>query len=116
AAKAPENPARLPAHLVGGPRVPCGDEQVAVGGDVDRVDVEVVEAPPRPALDLRLVDRDVVEAPPLADQTAARQRKLLDDAADNQVAATPADAPQIPRHCLVARHESGVVRCDDELV
>ena len=48
AAESPENPARAPADLVGGPGVPRGDDQVIVGSDVDRVDVEVVEARPGP--------------------------------------------------------------------
>src|SRR5438874_5635520 len=116
AAEAPEDPARAPAHLVGGPRISGGDEQVAVGGDVDRVDVEIVEARPRPLLDLRLVDGDVLEAAPFPDQAAARKLQLLDDAADDLPASAASDARQIPRHRLVARHERRVVRRDDELV
>jgi len=58
----------------------------------------------------------VLEAAPLPDQAAARKRQLLDDAADDLTASTPSDAGQIPRHRLVAGHECGVVRCDDEFV
>ena len=116
AAESPENPARAPAHFVGGPRVPGRDEQVSVWGHVDRVDMEVVEAGPRSLLDLGLVDGDVLEAAPLPDQAAARKRQLLDDAPDDLSTSAASDARQIPRHGLVARHERGVVRSDDEFV
>src|SRR5947208_14833959 len=116
AAEAPEDPARAPAHLVGGPRISGGDEQVAVGGDVDRVDVEIVEARPRFSLDLRLVDGDVLEAAPLPDQATARKLQLLDDAAHDLSMPVASDTRQIPHRRLVARHERGVVRGDNELV
>src|SRR6202044_2631272 len=42
AAELPDDVARVPVDLVGGPGVAGVDEQVAVGVDVDRVDVEPV--------------------------------------------------------------------------
>ena len=94
----------------------AGDDQVVVGRNVDRVDVEVVEARPGPRLDLGLVDGDVVEAAPLPEQAAARQLQLLHDAADDLAPTASSDTRQIPRPRLVARHERGVLRRDHELV
>src|SRR5947209_4741063 len=52
AAEAPEDPARSAAHLVGGPRVAGGDEQVAVaavhGGNAHELAVRRVENDPLP--------------------------------------------------------------------
>src|SRR5262249_1549845 len=116
AAEAPEHPPGATVDLVCGPGVSGRGHEVAVGCDVDRVDVEVVEARPGPGLDLGLGDRDVVEAVPLPEEAAARQRELLYDAADDAAAAAAADASEVPRPHLVARHESGSLRRDHELV
>jgi len=81
-AESPDDAPGLPADLVDAPGVARRDDQVPVCGEVDRVDVEVVE---RVALvrGMRLLDRDVIEAAPLEEHTAPRQLELLHDAADH---------------------------------
>src|SRR5207253_776600 len=89
-AEAPHHAPVAAADLVDGPRVARRDEQVAVGRDVDGVDVEVVVR----ALDgaARLREVDVVEAPPLEEQPPARHLELLDDAAHDDAAGAAAGA------------------------
>src|SRR5207247_3636927 len=95
AAQAPEHTASASVDLVGRPRVPCGDDQMPVRCDVNRVDVEVVEPGARLRLDLRLCDSDMVEAVPFPEEATARQRQLLDDPADDAAARASADRSQV---------------------
>ena len=65
---------------------------------------------------VRLLDRDVVEAAPLEQDSPARERELLDDAADHLAASGAADRRQVRRPDHVARGEGGAARRQLELV
>ena len=114
AAQPPDHLAAVPVELVDRPGVAGGDEQVAVGGDVDRVAVEVVEAGADAGV--RLLDGDVVEAVPLEQDPAAGKLELLDDPADDRSAPRAARAAKIGRHDLVRGDERGSFRRQQELV
>src|SRR5262249_18329544 len=114
AAEAPEHAPGGMAQLVDGPGGASRDDQVAVVGDVDRVDVEVVELRTDPRVRLRGVD--VVEASPLEEHPRARDRELLDDAADDARPGASAEARQVPRRRVPGGDEGGPSRRDQELV
>ena len=63
-----------------------------------------------------LADRNVIEAPPFEEDAAARERELLDDAADDDAVAKPAEARQVRRHRLPGGDERRAVRRQHELV
>ncbi len=115
ASEPPEDLAALAADQVHRPRVPGRDDEVAVGGDVDRVDVEVVVRVAR-LLRVALVERDVLEAPPLPEQPSAGDRHLLDDAADDASVRRAADGGEVHRHRLVARDVGGAAARQHQLV
>ena len=114
AAETPDDAAGLARDLVDGPGVARRDEQVAVGRDVDRVDVEVVERLLHGAA--RLGDVDVVEAAPLEEHTPARQLQLLHDASDHGRVAPSADRGEAHRPLLPARDQRRTLGRQQELV
>ena len=99
-------------------RVAGGDQEVAVGRDLGRVDVEVLplEAGCGRGRDVRLGRRDVAEAVPLEQHGAGREVDLLDDVVDDARVARPAPRPQVAAVALVGEHDRGVARRDRELV
>ena len=113
AAEPPDHLAGRAVDLVDRPGVAGRDEQVAVGVDVDRVDVEEVER----GSDLRvgLGELDVVEAPPLEEHAGARYRELLHDPLDH-AAAAGSDARAVDGRDVVGRDERSPLGRQDQLV
>src|SRR5205085_7491437 len=74
-AEPPDDATGLTVELVDGVRVPCGDEEVAVLVDVDRVHMEVVvgEIPSARLLRVRLGEGDVLSCVPVEQGTVSAQ-------------------------------------------
>ena len=108
-----ETPQHLPAlavDLVDRRRVARRDEQVPVGVELDRVEVEVVDVAGRPDLrDVRLVDADMLVAPPLEQHAPARDVDFLHDPGH--------EARHVRRRDLaVDRDQRRVLRREQQLV
>ena len=116
AAEPPEDPARLAIDLVPGPGVARGHQEVAVGLEVDRVGVRVVERGLRPRLGERLGERDLAERVPLERHQPGRDVDLLDHRVDDEAALGPLHRPQVLAHDRIADDHGLVVRRDLELV
>src|SRR5438270_2975679 len=83
AAEPPDDRTRPPVDLVHGRCVPGRDEQIAVGGHRDRVEVKVVEdVSSGRVADERLVQPDVVAAAPVEQDASGNDVDLLDDSLD----------------------------------
>ena len=105
----------LRRDLVDGPGVARRDEQVAVGVDVDRVDVEVVEEVADAGVGLGR--RHVVEAAPLEQHLRARNLELLDDPLDDLLrAAALAGLREVDGAQIPGGHERRPVGREEELV
>ena len=114
----PEHRAVAAANEIHGVRVSRGDEQVAVGLDLDRVEVEVVPRAREIGRDVleRLARRDVVEAPPLEQQPTGRHVDLLDHALDRVALSRAPEERQVVRDLLEDGEQGGVARREQELV
>src|SRR5215211_63619 len=116
AAEAPDHLAATAVHLVDGPRVAGGDEQVPVVVDVYGVDVEVVEATAVIPLDVGLLDADVVYAVPLEEHLPGLYVHLLGDTLDHRSRHGAAEVGEIQAHKVVDREQSRALRGDAEVV
>ena len=115
AAEPPHDVAVLLRDLVDGPGVTRRDEQVAVGVDVDRVDVEVVEEVADAGVGLGR--RHVVEAAPLEQHLRARNLELLDDPLHDLLrAAALAGLREVDGAQVPGGHERRPVGREEELV
>ena len=107
----------LAVELVDRRGMPRRHEQVVVGVDADRVEVEVVDVPRgvgrRP---VRLVHGDVVEAVPLEEHLAFLDVELLDDPFGHLTARRSPDRGEVRGHRVVDREERGAAFGDQELV
>jgi hypothetical protein len=116
AAEAPQDATAAPIDLVDGPGVARRHEQVAVFGEVDGVDVEVVVGARRWQRLVALVERDVIEAMPLEEDPASGDVELLDDAVQDLAVLRAADGGQIARNGVLDRDERGALGRQAEFV
>ena len=116
-AETPDHRSCAAVNLVDGRRVPRRDQQVPVGVDPDRVQVEVVDVTVGREGELgRLLERDVIEAVPLEQDASSRDIDLLDDPLDQASVDRAADAREIGTDLVVDRDQGRVARRDHELV
>ena len=106
------------AHLIDRPGVPGVDQQVAVGVQVHRVDVEPV---PRGAGRgrqrlLALAVRDMVGAVPLEQHPAGTDIDLLHDPVNDLLVWRAADGSQVGRGSRVSQDQRGIPGGDEEFV
>ena len=118
-AKLPDDLPAGPGHLVDRAGVAGRQQQVAVGRDRDRVDVQVVErrglgAPGERRV--RVGDRDVVQAVPLEQDLAGSDVDLLHHAGQRDPLGRAADCGQVRGPRPVGGDQRGVLRADHELV
>ena len=116
ATQPPDDLAAAAVDLVHGPGVAGGDEEVAVGIELDRVDVEVVVRALVGDARMRFVEADVVEAAPLEQHATTWQLELLHDASDHRAVREAAQAREVRRHSLPGGDERRAVRGEQKLV
>ena len=118
AAQPPDDPPAVAVDLVDGPGVATRDDQVAVGGETDRVDVEVVVGRVRVARGglVAVGDRHVVEAVPLEQHAAGGQVDLLDDPVVDLAVARATGRGEVAAGLVVGLDQRRVLRGQEERV